>query len=64
MKNIETFELYCMDEDLELNIKNFDYFSKLKKVDIKIMEYLVYEYIEQIPIWKGEKDNLEITLDK
>lgn len=62
MKNIETFELHCLDNDLELNIDNFDYFPKLKKVILVVNEYLARDIRLQIPIWKGANDELEIAI--
>lgn len=62
MKNIEIFELHCLDDKLELNIDNFDYFPKLKKVVIEVKEYLAKDICLQIPIWRGENDELEIVV--
>ncbi len=63
MKNIETFELRCWDDKLELNIDNFDYFPKLKKVIIKVNEYLAKDLYSQLSIWKGANDELDIIID-
>lgn len=63
MKNIETFELRCWDDKLELNIDNFDYFPELKKVIIKVNEYLAKDLCSQLSIWKGANDELEIIID-
>lgn len=62
MVNMETFELHCMDNKLKLDIDNFDYFSKLKKVVIKIDNCLVKELDSQIPAWRGKNDDLDITV--
>lgn len=62
MKNIESFELHCRDNKLELNINNFDYFPKLKKVVIEVNDDLAKDIHLQIPIWKEKKDELEIVL--
>lgn len=62
MKNIETFELHCADKNLELNIDNFDYFPKLKKVVIEVNDNLVKDICIQIPVWRGKNDDLEIVV--
>ncbi len=62
MKNIETFEFHCMDDKLELNINNFDYFPKLKKVVIEVNDDLAQDIRLQIPVWRGKNDDLEIVL--
>lgn len=62
MKDIETFELHCADKNLELNIDNFDYFPKLKKVVIEVNDNLVKDICIQIPVWRGKKDDLEIVV--
>ncbi len=62
MKNIETFELHCKDDGLELNIDNFDYFPKLKKVVIEVNDDLARDVYLQIPRWRGKNDDLEIVL--
>ena len=62
MINMETFELHCMDNKLKLDIDNFDYFSKLKKVVIEIDSFLAKDVDSQIPVWKGKNDDLDITV--
>lgn len=62
MKNIETFELHCTDNNLELNIDNFDYFPELKKVVIEVDDDLAEDICIQIPKWRGKNDDLEIVL--
>lgn len=62
MKNIETFELHCRDSNLELNIDNFDYFPKLKKIVIEADYFLLKDIRSQIPRWKKNNDELEIVL--
>lgn len=62
MKNIETFELHCKDDTLELNIHNFDYFPKLKKIVIEVDDILAKDLLLQIPLWRGKNNDLEIAL--
>lgn len=62
MKNIETFELHCMDDRLELYIDNFDNFTKLKKIVIEVHDLLAMDILSQIPIWRGKNDDLEIAI--
>lgn len=59
-ENLETFELHCDDKRLKLDIINFDKFPKLRKVIILVNRSLQNDVKRQIPIWKKNRDDLEI----
>lgn len=59
-ENLETFELQCDDKRLKLDIINFDKFTKLRKVVISVNESLRDHVKREIPIWKSNRDDLEI----
>ena len=63
MKNIETFELHCLDDNLELYIDNFDDFPKLKKVVLEVEDFLAKDIRSQIPTWKEKSIDLEVVID-
>lgn len=60
--NIETFELHCMDYELELYIDNFDDFPKLKKVVIEVEDFLAREIRSQVSKWKEKNADLEVVV--
>ena len=62
MKNIETFELHCMDNKLELYIDNFDDYPKLKKVVLELEDFLAKDIRSQIPAWKEKNVDLEVVI--
>lgn len=62
MKNIETFEIHCLDDELQFSINNFDYFPNLRKVVIDVNDLLARKVRLQVPVWRGRKDDLEIVV--
>ncbi len=62
MRNIETFEIHCQDNGLELDFNDFDDFPKLKRGVIDVDIFLTEGVKRQIPAWKKYKADLEIII--
>lgn len=60
MKNLETLEIYCRDEEWELNFNDLNQFTSLKKLVLGV-DYDVYETLEEkIQHLKINNNKLEV----